>query len=466
MSSDEVSIHVANLSKRFEMYAQPVDRLKQMVLPKAQRLLHRKPREYFREFWALRDVNFEVRKGETMGIVGRNGSGKSTLLQLICGTLTPTAGTINVRGRVAALLELGSGFNPEFTGRENVYLNAAVLGLTREEIDKRFDAIEAFADIGDFIDQPVKTYSSGMQVRLAFAVAINVDPEILVVDEALSVGDELFQRKCFARIETIRDNGATILFVSHAAGAVVDLCDRALLVDAGELLSAGTPKLIVSRYHKLLYAPSSDAATIRQEIRQAERIVHADEEASRGGAAGNDAGAVEGTGRALREEETYDPALVPSSRLEFAAKGARIGEPVLRTLGDRQVNGLVRGRRYRYRFDVTFSKVLYYVRFGMLIKSITGLPICGTMSVPRTMDGRSVVESGQVASVEYEFDCMLNPGVYFMNAGVFGVEELGHPETLLHRIVDAICFRVLPIVKNTSTELIDFNCESQVQFGG
>ena len=465
MSSDELSIHVEGLGKRYEIYAQPADRLKQMVMPRLQRASHRPARAYFNEFWALRDVSFNVHKGETVGIVGRNGSGKSTLLQLICGTLTPTLGTISVRGRVAALLELGSGFNPEFTGRENVYLNAAVLGLSREEIDKRFDAIAAFADIGKFVEQPVKTYSSGMQVRLAFAVAINVDPEILVVDEALSVGDELFQRKCFARIEAIRSNGATILFVSHAAGTVIDLCDRALLIDAGELLSTGTPKLIVNRYHKLLYAPASDAAAIRQEIRQAGQRTHIDGDASRD-AAGNTTGSTGEVGGIPREEETYDPSLIPSSRLEFAAKGACIGEPALWSLGDRQVNGLVRGRRYRYRFNVTFSKALYYVRFGMLIKSITGLPICGTMSEPRIMDGRGIVEPGQTACVEYAFDCMLNPGVYFMNAGVFGVEEPGQPETLLHRIADAICFRVLPITENASTELVDFNCEAQVQFNG
>lgn len=465
MSSDEHSIRVEGLSKRYEIYSQPVDRLKQMVLPKVRRWAHRPERAYFNEFWALHDVSFDVHRGETVGIVGRNGSGKSTLLQLICGTLTPTLGTVNVRGRVAALLELGSGFNPEFTGRENVYLNAAVLGLSRDEIDNRFDAIAAFADIGNFIEQPVKTYSSGMQVRLAFAVAINVDPEILVVDEALSVGDELFQRKCFARIETIRGNGATILFVSHAAGTVIDLCDRALLVDAGELLATGTPKLIVSRYHKLLYAPAGDAAAIRQEIRQAARLAHMDGDRSRG-PTGDAAGATVDADGALREDETYDPSLIPSSRLEFVAKGARIGDPALWTLGDRQVNGLVRGRRYRYRYNVTFSKSLHYVRFGMLIKSITGLSICGTISEPRIMDGREIVEPGQTACVEYAFDCMLNPGIYFMNAGVFGVEEPGQPETLLHRIADAICFRVLPITENTSTELIDFNCESQVQFSG
>ncbi|MEX5494519.1 ABC transporter ATP-binding protein, partial [Pseudomonas asgharzadehiana] len=196
--SSEVAIKVENLSKCYHIYDQPRDRLRQFVLPPVQRTLGMRSRQYYREFWALRGVNFEVKKGETVGIVGRNGSGKSTLLQMICGTLNPTDGSIQTQGRVAALLELGAGFNPEFTGRENVYLNAAILGLSKEETDQRFDDIAAFAEIGTFIEQPIRSYSSGMIVRLAFAVAINVDPDILIVDEALSVGDELFQRKCFS----------------------------------------------------------------------------------------------------------------------------------------------------------------------------------------------------------------------------------------------------------------------------
>lgn len=200
----DIAIKVENLSKCYPIFDTPRDRLKQMIIPRLQRAYGFSPRKYYREFWALRDVSFEVKRGETVGIMGRNGSGKSTLLQLICGTLAPTGGSLEVNGRIAALLELGSGFNPDFTGRENVYLNASVLGLSQQEIEARFQSIADFAEIGDFIEQPTKTYSSGMIVRLAFAVAINVDPEILIVDEALSVGDELFQRKCFARIESIK----------------------------------------------------------------------------------------------------------------------------------------------------------------------------------------------------------------------------------------------------------------------
>ena len=214
MSSESHAIEVSGLTKSFPVYKRPHHRLMQM-------LSRHNKRRWFQEFTALRNVSFSIGRGETLGIVGRNGSGKSTLLQIICGTQSPTKGRVSVHGRVAALLELGSGFNPEFTGRENVFLNGMVLGLTEDEVADRFQIIADFAEIGDFMERPVRTYSSGMYVRLAFAVAINVTPDILIVDEALSVGDEAFQRKCFARIEQIREQGATIVFVSHSASTVM-----------------------------------------------------------------------------------------------------------------------------------------------------------------------------------------------------------------------------------------------------
>lgn len=265
MSSDEFSIHVEGLSKRYEIYSKPVDRLKQMILPRMRRWMRRSPRAYFNEFWALRDVNFSVRRGETVGIVGRNGSGKSTLLQIICGTLTPTLGAVDVRGRVAALLELGSGFNPEFTGRENVYLNATVLGLSRQEIDARFDAIAAFADIGEFIEQPVKTYSSGMYVRLAFAVMAHVDADILIIDEALAVGDAFFTQKCMRFLRAFKENG-TLLFVSHDSSAVTGLCDRALWLDHGREQASGPARQVVDAYLEAFMAERQGGASRRADV--------------------------------------------------------------------------------------------------------------------------------------------------------------------------------------------------------
>lgn len=241
------AISCVGVSKCYQVYVRPEDRLKQSVLPRVQRVAGRPVRRYYNEFWALRDVGFHVARGETVGIIGRNGSGKSTLLQVVCGTLAPTAGGVEVHGRIAALLELGSGFNPEFTGRENVFLNGVVLGLSREQIKDRFDDIALFADIGDFIDQPVKTYSSGMAVRLAFAVIAHVDADILVIDEALAVGDAVFTQKCMRFLRTFKQNG-TVLFVSHDANSILSLCDRAVWIDGGVLRMQGSAQEVSNAY--------------------------------------------------------------------------------------------------------------------------------------------------------------------------------------------------------------------------
>lgn len=246
MCSD-IAIRVESLSKRFEIFNKPSDRLKQMVVPHLKRAVGKQPTPYFREFWAVKDVSFTVKRGETVGIIGRNGSGKSTLLQMICGTLNPTSGSIETSGRVAALLELGSGFNPEFTGRENVFLNASLYGLSNEETAARFDDIARFAEIGDFIDQPAKTYSSGMMVRLAFAVIAHVDADILVVDEALSVGDAIFTQKCMRFIRSFQQRG-TLLFVSHDAAALQNLCESAIWLSQGEVQQIGSSRSVSEAY--------------------------------------------------------------------------------------------------------------------------------------------------------------------------------------------------------------------------
>jgi len=236
----ELAIKAQNLGKCYPIYEQPRDRLLQLLLPRG--------KQRYREFWALKDVSLEVRKGETLGIIGRNGSGKSTLLQLICGTSTASTGTVNSHGRIAALLELGSGFNPEFSGRENVYLNGAVLGLKRAEIDARFEEIATFANIGEFIDQPTKAYSSGMLVRLAFAVSVCVEPDILIVDEALAVGDASFQFKCLERLERLTRQGTTLLFVSHDMSMLKRFCNRALYLRDGEVRASGAPEEMAELY--------------------------------------------------------------------------------------------------------------------------------------------------------------------------------------------------------------------------
>ncbi|WP_032829586.1 ABC transporter ATP-binding protein [Pseudomonas sp. GM74] len=437
--SSQVAIRVSNLSKCFQIYEKPSDRLLQM--------LARGFKKYYREFWALKDVSFEVRKGETVGIVGRNGSGKSTLLQMICGTLNPSGGDIKVNGRIAALLELGSGFNPEFTGRENVYMNAAVLGLTKKEIDARYAEIEAFADIGQFIDQPVKTYSSGMSVRLAFAVAINSDPEVLVVDEALSVGDELFQRKCYSRIESIKAKGTTILFVSHSGNIVVELCDRAILMDAGELLLVGEPKEIIGKYQQLLYASQENRADIRSSIALAATVPVLSVDTP--------------VPVPVKEPEDYfDAGLKSDCMIETDSQGALIQNPGIKTLDGRPVNTLVRGRKYKYGYQVHFSKSATLVRFGTVIKTKSGFRLGGVLSVPSQDLTIPYVRAGTVIDVEFEFDCILSSGVYFFNAGTFGAQ--GQDETVLHRLIDAVAFRVLPIKQDIVTEIIDFGFSPRI----
>lgn len=241
MSSD-IAIKVENLSKCYHLYDKPRDRLMQMLL--------RGRKQYFREFWALKDVSFEIEKGETVGIIGRNGSGKSTLLQILCGTLNQTAGSIYTQGRIAALLELGSGFNPEFTGRENVYLNGAIHGLRRDEIDAVFDDVASFADIGEFLDQPVKTYSSGMYARLAFSSAIFVSPDIFVVDEILAVGDAPFQAKCIKAFHKLRDSGTAILLVSHDTYMIRNFCRRALYLRSGNFVDFGDSSTVIGQYNE------------------------------------------------------------------------------------------------------------------------------------------------------------------------------------------------------------------------
>lgn len=246
IDSADIAVSVRSLRKVHHLYERPIDRLKQ--------LLWKRGKRNYREFVALKDITFDLPRGEVLGLVGRNGAGKSTLLQAICGTLTPTSGTVAVRGRVAALLELGAGFNPEFTGRENIYLNAAVLGLSTVQIDERYDAIVEFSGIAAFIEQPVKTYSSGMYMRLAFSIATSVEPDILIIDEALSVGDGAFARKSFDRIMQLKAGGATILFCSHSTYQVEALCSRAVWLEHGELKMIGNSTTVVDAYNRALQA--------------------------------------------------------------------------------------------------------------------------------------------------------------------------------------------------------------------
>jgi lipopolysaccharide transport system ATP-binding protein len=447
IQENEIAISARNLGKCYAIYNTPKDKLKEVLCFGR--------RNYHRDFWALRDISFDIRRGETVGIIGRNGSGKSTLLQILCGTLAPTVGTVEIRGRVSALLELGSGFNPEFTGKENVYMNAAILGLSKEEIDSRYQSIVDFADIGDFVDQPVKKYSSGMYVRLAFATAINVDPDILVVDELLAVGDEVFQGKCFAKIRSIRERGGTILFVSHSTASILELCDRACLVDRGEALMEGHPKLVLSKYQQLAFAAEEHRGSVRDGIRlirqpKTRQIDHCMETSS----------------KSLASDQCvtlpfYDVTLVPEDAFSYSSRGARISEARITTLDGEPVNNLLRRESYIFAFTVDFEKTALSVRAGFLVKTVRGLELGGT-ATSSSSDAIPVIGRGVKWHVRFKFTCILLPGTYLLNAGVEGVVD--GEKTYLARCVDACIFRVLGDGNLSEHSIVDFCCEVSSQF--
>ncbi|GEO82078.1 ABC transporter ATP-binding protein [Pararhodospirillum oryzae] len=469
MSSDmfsEVSLRVRGVTKDYLIYERPEDRLKQMF---------RRKHRYYTAFPALKGVDLEIYRGETVGVVGRNGSGKTTLLEIIAGTLRPSAGTVEVSGRVAALLGLGAGFNPEFTGRDNVALNAAVLGLGPGALAAVFDRIAAFADIGPFLDRPVKTYSSGMFARLAFAVAIHVDPDILIVDETLSVGDEAFQRKCFRRIEELKADGCTILFVTHSAETVIDLCDRAVLLDRGERLLMGSPRTVIAQYQRLIHAPVAKAAAIREGIRAMDGQAAALALARVHEAPAHDAPAHDAPSRPVSEsggntddapaqaeaslpgEEEDDAFLVDDFQsenvVEFPAAGALIEDVHVETPGGRRVNHLVAGHDYDLVYQVTFAGAVERVRFGMQIRTSTGLVVATQNSQTETEEGLSIPEAGMVREVRFPVRVSLVPGVYFMNAGVVTTDADGN-NRYLHRLVDVLAVRVLTPPRQTASGVI------------
>ena len=431
MSSNEVAIRVKDLSKRYEIYVNPRDRLKQFILPRLQRLIGQAPKRYFREFWALKDVSFEIKKGETFGIIGRNGAGKSTLLQMICGTLTPTSGSIQTNGRIAALLELGSGFNPEFTGRENVYLNASVLGLKSEEIDARFDDIVAFADIGQFIEQPVKTYSTGMYVRLAFAIIAHVDADILVVDEALAVGDAVFIQKCMRFIRKFQENGS-LLFVSHDTASVQNLCKSGIWLKNGKIEQAGTAKSVSEEYFQFtlqeIYGDDSKLTSIAPV------------------AIGDEACAKETT-RDTEALSAIDYGAVASVRNNFdMAKGWKTGRADIISVSITRLSpgqeGLFEGgERVRLTVRAKAHEVLQNPILGFLVRDRLGQDLFGENTLPFSNREPTSIGVGMTFEGVFEFILpMLPNGQYAVMASVAdgnAYENLQH-----HWMHDALIINV------------------------
>lgn len=389
--SSKFAILVKNVSKRFEMYAQPRDRLFQFFSFGT--------RQYFKEFWALRNISVEIRKGETVALIGPNGAGKSTLLQIICGTLSPTSGSVLSSGRVSALLELGSGFNPEFTGVENVYLNAKILGISQDEIERKIDEIAAFADIGDFIYQPVKTYSSGMYARLAFAVAVSVDPEILVVDETLSVGDMLFQAKAVQRMRELMSR-CTVIFVSHSLGTVKSFCRRAIYIDQGQVVRDGNAAEVCDYYEQAMQKKLLAKQSL-VDIANENRV--------------NTTGGVVGRDQALLEPDRF----FPESGSEF-----RSGSRALQVIrGDLFINGRV--SKVAQFADLMELRLVLIANMTVSAGAIVGYMIRDKNAVD--VFGRNIfnekkslpeLSKGQRVVVVFRFPCLLSGGGYSISIGV------------------------------------------------
>jgi lipopolysaccharide transport system ATP-binding protein len=464
-AAHDSAIIVDHVTKRFALFNRPEDRLKQMVVPHMQRLVRAEPSRYFREFSAVNDVSLTIAKGETIGIIGRNGSGKSTLLQMIVGTLAPTSGRVKVNGRIAALLELGAGFNPEFTGRENVYVNGAILGFSRAEMDERFEAIAAFAGIGEFIERPVKTYSSGMFVRLAFAVSTAVEPDILVVDEALSVGDEAFQRKCFARIEAIKERGGTILFVSHGAQTIVQLCDRAVLLDGGEKILEGEPKQVVGQYQRLINASEEREAQIKSEIIA---LRNNDIEKSTGfkktekiELEKNINYISEKKHNIQNSEEHFDNNLKSQSTVSLEERGAKIENIVIRNSKGSHVNTLVNGDRYIFEYNIQFFSAAKLVSCGFSIWTSQGLLLAGghTSMIPSLK--LKHVHSGDRFLVQFSFLNNFNPSVYFCACGVRGT--IDDNEIVMHRLIDVYPFRVIDSTPSIGNGYFNLGLQAKIK---
>jgi ABC-type polysaccharide/polyol phosphate transport system ATPase subunit len=399
------SIVVRNVSKKFRLFASPKERLLEA--------LHPFRKQYHKEFWALRDVSFEVRQGETIGILGRNGSGKSTLLQIICTVMQATHGDVQVNGRISALLELGAGFNPEFTGRDNVLLNGAIMGISRKEMLRRLPEIEAFADIGEFFDQPVKTYSSGMFVRVAFAVAIHVDPDILVVDEALAVGDVRFQRKCLVQIEKIRTSGAVVLFVSHSLETITSLCNRAIILEKGALVADGEPKVIAEKYLTLLFSESKTEAPEEPVQTKLDPLSKAQPPE-----------ALEQPGSPFFADSSLWTAVPISQRFGYNRHevrttngGAAILDYVVMGNGRTDLSSIASGTALTIFVKIQFEEDVTQPIVGFELKTDKGVTITGSNTYLSRMLLRPA-KNGDMRVYRIEFTVPLNEGNYFIDLGI------------------------------------------------
>jgi len=399
-NENDIAISVCDVTKIYRLYDKPIDRMKEA--------LGLSKKKHYKEHFALNHLDLEIKKGETVGIIGTNGSGKSTILKIITGVLNPTGGQVTVDGRISALLELGAGFNMEYNGIENVYLNGTMIGFSKEEIDARLDDILEFADIGEYVHQPVKTYSSGMFVRLAFAVAINIDPEILIVDEALSVGDVFFQAKCYHKFEEFKKQGKTILFVSHDLSSISKYCDRVVLLNKGNKLKEGSPKEMIDIYKRLLVGQYA--------VDENDETNLLDDEGIKKAAAGK-------SKNLIKNEDT----------LEYGNKKAEILECRVYDDSGKLTNGIMKGSEYEIHMKVRFYEDLPAPIFACSIKNALGIEITGTNSMVEKAFLQPV-KAGEEKTAVFTQRMQLQGGEYLISLGLTGYE--GDNFVVYHRLYD------------------------------
>lgn len=414
MSSKEIAIKVKNISKYYEVYENPKDRLKQFLY---------KDKQWYKEFKALKNVSFEVPKGSTVGILGKNGSGKSTILQIIAGTLAPTAGNVQVNGKIVALLELGSGFNPEFTGRENVLLNATIFGIQMKEMDEKYKEIVEFADIGDYIDQPVKTYSSGMFARLAFAVAINMEPDILIVDEILAVGDISFQAKCVSKLRRMKDEGLTLLFVSHSVDAMKSLCNTAILLERGTLIEVGTAEAVSNKY----------LASVREDVNKSNTIEEEDVVESK--CEKNDC-----------EEETVqkkEDNIEDIGAFKYGKGEVYFKEVKMVNSEEEDAKGFIFGEKATLKCTIKSNGNYENVNISFLVRDITGIDLFGTTLFDEKIDLIHMNQDDE-KTVNFSFPVNLRSGSYSISIAVNSVSSRDYSDVYLFQQIDgATAFEVV-----------------------
>lgn len=430
-----IAISVNNVSKMYKLYDNPMDRLKESLG------LTRQKR--YKEHYALNDVSFRVGKGETVGIIGTNGSGKSTILKIITGVLNATKGDVAVNGRISALLELGAGFNMEYTGIENVYLNSSMIGFTKEEVDAKLEAILDFADIGDFVYQPCKTYSSGMFVRLAFAVAINIEPEILIVDEALSVGDVFFQAKCYRKFEEFKKMGKTILIVSHDLSSISKYCDRVVLLNKGKKLAEGQPKEMVDLYKKVLVGQAGNEEDLNQLVEEQLSDVSAQPEET-----------------SANDKQWVRPFDLNPQQLEYGSKKAEIVDFTIRDAAGNYSNAVEKGSDFEILVRVKFHEKIQEPIVAYTFKNIHGTEITGTNTMYEHKDIGQRLPDDEIV-VSFKQNMSLQGGEYLLSLGCTGYHD--GEFTVFHRLYD-ICNVTVVSTKNT-VGYFDMNSQVSVQEG-